>query len=66
MLLSVILFVADERVGNLTVVTNDLNNLPQIQSQFTLLVRGMYSNPPNHGARVVSFVLNNPELYQQW
>ena len=37
-----------------------------MKSQLTLIVRGMYSNPPNHGARIVSSVLNNPELYEQW
>ncbi|XP_026686773.1 aspartate aminotransferase, cytoplasmic-like [Diaphorina citri] len=26
----------------------------------------MYSNPPSHGARIVSLVLNNPRLYDQW
>lgn len=26
----------------------------------------MYSNPPSHGARIVSYVLNNAHLYEQW
>lgn len=26
----------------------------------------MYSNPPSHGARIVAYVLSNPELYAQW
>ena len=26
----------------------------------------MYSNPPIHGARIVSEILSNPELKQQW
>lgn len=26
----------------------------------------MYSNPPIHGARIASQVLNNQELYTQW
>ncbi|XP_014203846.1 aspartate aminotransferase, cytoplasmic [Copidosoma floridanum] len=56
----------NERVGNLILVTNSTNGIPEIKSQLTLIVRGMYSNPPNHGARVVSSVLNNPELYEQW
>lgn len=56
----------NERVGNLVLVTNNKQQIPEIKSQLTLIVRGMYSNPPNHGARIVSTVLNNPELYEQW
>lgn len=26
----------------------------------------MYSNPPIHGARIASEILNNPALYKQW
>jgi len=56
----------DERVGNLTVVVKDAAVLPAIKSQITLLIRANYSNPPNHGARVVGTVLNDPQLFQQW
>lgn len=45
-------------------------NSPQyadaIKSQIGLSIEGMYSTPPSHGARIVSYVLNNPELYKQW
>ena len=56
----------NERVGNLVLVTNNTKQIPEMKSQLTLIVRGMYSNPPNHGARVVSTVLNNPQLYEEW
>lgn len=56
----------DERIGNLTVVMNNSNHVAQVKSQLTLLIRGMYSNPPSHGARIVNYVLNNPELYKEW
>lgn len=56
----------NERVGNLTVVLNNPVDIPKVKSQITLLVRGMYSNPPSHGARIVNYVLNNPDLYQEW
>ncbi|OXU26188.1 aspartate aminotransferase, cytoplasmic [Nasonia vitripennis] len=56
----------NERVGNFVLVANNTKLIPEMKSQLTLIVRGMYSNPPNHGARVVSTVLNNPELYEQW
>ncbi|CAB0033018.1 unnamed protein product [Trichogramma brassicae] len=56
----------NERVGNFVLVSNTTKQIPEMKSQLTLIVRGMYSNPPNHGARVVSTVLNNPELYEEW
>jgi len=56
----------NERVGNLTFVLNNPSYVPQVKSQVTLLIRGMYSNPPSHGARIVAYVLNNPRLYNQW
>ncbi|PBC29766.1 aspartate aminotransferase, cytoplasmic [Apis cerana] len=56
----------NERVGNLIVVMSDTRELAQVKSQLTLIVRGMYSNPPNHGARLVATVLQNPDLFKQW
>ncbi|XP_053977665.1 aspartate aminotransferase, cytoplasmic [Hylaeus volcanicus] len=56
----------NERVGNLVVVMSDIKAMAQAKSQLTLIVRGMYSNPPNHGARIVATVLRNPDLYQEW
>lgn len=43
-----------------------MENIKAVKSQLTMIVRGMYSNPPNHGARVVSTILNNTELKQEW
>ena len=37
-----------------------------VASQITLLVRGMYSNPPAFGSRIVSRVLNDTELRSEW
>ena len=37
-----------------------------VAGQITLLVRGNYSNPPNHGARIVLRVLSDPVKYQKW
>jgi len=56
----------NERPGNLTVVVNNKDVVPPVKSQLTLVARGMYSNPPAHGARIVEKVLNDPELYQEW
>ncbi|XP_044751148.1 aspartate aminotransferase, cytoplasmic [Coccinella septempunctata] len=56
----------NERIGNLTVVVKDNSLIPNLKSQFTVLIRGMYSNPPSHGARIIAYILNNPDLYEQW
>ena len=56
----------NQRAGNLILVSNTAANMSNIKSQLTILVRGNYSNPPAHGARIVSTVLNNPQLEAQW
>ncbi|XP_046383637.1 aspartate aminotransferase, cytoplasmic [Ischnura elegans] len=56
----------NERVGNLTMVFNSQEVIAKVKSQVTLVIRGMYSNPPNHGGRVVSTILNDPQLYEEW
>jgi aspartate aminotransferase, mitochondrial len=37
-----------------------------VDSQIKILVRPMYSNPPIHGARIASEILNNAALNEQW
>ena len=56
----------NERAGNLTVVVKDASVIANTKSQLTMIVRGMYSNPPAHGARVVEKVLNNEVLFAEW
>lgn len=56
----------NERVGNITLVSNCTANLSKVLSQITLLIRGMYSNPPQHGARIVATALNDPSLFEEW
>jgi aspartate aminotransferase len=55
-----------ERVGALTFVTQNKEDLARIMSQLKVLIRRMYSNPPRHGAQVASKVLNTPELRSLW
>ena len=57
---------SDERIGNITFIVNDTSVIPLIRSQVTLLIRAMYSNPPSHGARIVSMILNNPTMFDEW
>lgn len=50
----------------MTFVTKSTDVVPKVKSQVTLLIRGMYSNPPSHGARIVAHVLSDKALYDQW
>lgn len=56
----------NERVGNLTVVAQDPENLKRVLSQMEKIVRVTWSNPPSQGARLVAITLNTPELFQEW
>ncbi|XP_060565996.1 aspartate aminotransferase, cytoplasmic-like [Ruditapes philippinarum] len=56
----------NERVGNLCVIAKDSESKVKVLSQLELIVRTTYSNPGNHGARVVATVLNNPALNGEW
>ncbi|KAE8280627.1 Aspartate aminotransferase, cytoplasmic [Larimichthys crocea] len=56
----------NERVGNLTVVARDADNLKRIMSQMEKIVRTTWSNPPSQGARIVAITLNSPELFTEW
>ncbi|CAG9329081.1 unnamed protein product [Blepharisma stoltei] len=55
-----------ERIGLFTAVTDSSAETDRVVSQLKILGRAMYSNPPLYGARIVSTVLNTPELYRQW
>uniref|UniRef100_G3NXG2 Aspartate aminotransferase n=1 Tax=Gasterosteus aculeatus aculeatus TaxID=481459 RepID=G3NXG2_GASAC len=56
----------NERVGNLTIVARDADNLKRVLSQMEKIVRTTWSNPPSQGARIVSITLNSPELFTEW
>jgi aromatic-amino-acid transaminase len=55
-----------ERVGALTVVTDNKETSTRVLSQVKRVVRTNYSNPPTHGGAVVAAVLSDPALRQQW
>jgi hypothetical protein len=48
------------------VLCEDSKQAVAVKSQLQLLARPMYSNPPLHGALVVSTVLGDPELKKLW
>jgi len=55
-----------ERVGAFSIVTASPEEKARVDSQIKILVRPLYSNPPVHGARVASTILNDPALNKQW
>ena len=58
--------IPDERVGQLCCVLNNSEAATIVRSRVVQLARRMWSNSPNHGARIVATTLNNPTLYQEW
>jgi aromatic-amino-acid transaminase len=55
-----------ERVGALTIVTQNKDETARVTSQVKRVIRTNYSNPPTHGASVVAAVLSTPDLRQMW
>ncbi|EGF81930.1 hypothetical protein BATDEDRAFT_19087 [Batrachochytrium dendrobatidis JAM81] len=56
----------NERTGCLSIITKDPDTAVRANSQICKLVRAGYSNPPAFGGRIVSLVLNSPEMYREW
>ncbi len=55
-----------ERCGGLSVVCERAADAGPVLGQLASMVRRSYSNPPVHGAQVISDVLNDAELGAQW
>jgi aspartate/tyrosine/aromatic aminotransferase len=55
-----------ERVGALFLVASSEKEASVGATHIRALIRANYSNPPKHGAAVVSYVLNNPGLKELW
>jgi aspartate/tyrosine/aromatic aminotransferase len=55
-----------ERVGALTIVAKDKRAADTVQSQVKICIRANYSNPPAHGAELVTTVLGDAELCKLW
>lgn len=55
-----------ERIGALSVVTRDAEEAKRVESQLKRIIRPMYSNPPIHGAKIVSTILGDERLCAQW
>ncbi len=55
-----------ERVGALSIVTQNRDESARVLSQLKRVIRTNYSNPPTHGGAIVAAVLSTPALRQQW
>lgn len=55
-----------ERAGAFSLITSSQDEAARTLSQLKILIRPMYSNPPIHGARIVSTILSTPELRAEW
>ncbi len=55
-----------ERVGALSVVCATADEASRVLSQLKIAIRTNYSNPPTHGAQVVTTVLQSAELRAVW
>ncbi|WP_159715364.1 amino acid aminotransferase [Blochmannia endosymbiont of Camponotus nipponensis] len=56
----------NERVGACTIITNSNDDAERVLSQLRVVIRGNYSNPPAHGASIVSLILHNSTLRSIW
>ncbi|MDE1208801.1 aspartate/tyrosine/aromatic aminotransferase [Vibrio aestuarianus] len=56
----------NERVGAFTIVAASTETVTTAFSQVKAIIRSIYSNPPAHGAAVVTHILNNAELRTEW
>ena len=55
-----------DRVGVLSVLSQDGGSSATIASQLSAIARTIYSMPPDHGARIVATILNDAEMTLQW
>jgi aromatic-amino-acid transaminase len=55
-----------ERVGALTVLTGSREQGTRVMSQLKRVIRTNYSNPPTHGAALVTAILADSALRSQW
>ncbi|HEO71191.1 MAG TPA: aspartate/tyrosine/aromatic aminotransferase [Candidatus Hydrogenedentes bacterium] len=56
----------NERVGALTLVAGTQDAAEKAFSHVKTVIRANYSNPPTHGASIVTTILNDPDLRPLW
>lgn len=55
-----------ERVGAAIIVSRDAATADIVNSQMLNVVRGAYSQPPDHGAEIIRVILEDKELRAEW
>ncbi|ODN92073.1 aspartate aminotransferase, mitochondrial [Cryptococcus wingfieldii CBS 7118] len=55
-----------ERVGAISFVCESEEEKKRVDSQLKIIIRPLYSNPPVHGARLVTTILSDPTLNAEW
>jgi aspartate aminotransferase len=55
-----------DRVGSVTIITENSESCAAVGSQVVATARELYSVPPAHGAFLVSIILGDPELTREW
>ena len=55
-----------ERVGAAILVARDVAQADIAQSQLLNIIRGAYSQPPDHGAEIIRTILDDAELRAEW
>ena len=55
-----------ERVGAAILVARDAGEADIAQSQLLNIIRGAYSQPPDHGAEIIRTILEDPALRAEW
>ncbi|KAK7580361.1 hypothetical protein V9T40_000990 [Parthenolecanium corni] len=55
-----------ERVGAFSILADNKDEAACIMAQLKIIIRAMYSNPPIHGARIVTKILSDPTLKAEW
>jgi aspartate aminotransferase len=55
-----------ERVGSLTVVSENENRADAVHSRMLQIARSIYSMPPDHGAAIAAGIFANAQLKAEW
>ncbi|MDU0810418.1 MAG: amino acid aminotransferase [Burkholderia sp.] len=55
-----------ERIGALSIITNNKDETVRVLSQLKRTIRTNYSNPPTYGGAIVSAILTSEELNASW
>lgn len=55
-----------ERTGALFILCNSSQEAQRVASQAKVIIRGIWSNPPCHGARIVATILSEKNLRSRW